>query len=71
VQEGQNFQQLPELPADLWAETSNSQNFQLAKFDKEQLSVREVILCLSFDFIFMLEHSIFLRPLKLASLFIV
>ena len=35
------------------------------------LRARGVLECLSFDFIFMLEHSIFLRPTKFASLFIV
>ena len=35
------------------------------------LRARGVLECLSIDFIFMLEHSIFLRPTKFASLFIV
>ena len=35
------------------------------------LRAHGVLECLSFDFIFMLEHSIFLRPTKFASLFIV
>ena len=38
---------------------------------KNILRIRGVLECLSFDFIFMLEHSIFLRPTKFASLFIV
>jgi hypothetical protein len=33
-------------------------DFRLPKVHKLCLSIREVILCLSFDFIFMLEHSI-------------
>ena len=35
------------------------------------LRAHGVLECLSFDFIFMLEHYIFLRPTKFASLFIV
>ena len=38
---------------------------------KNNLRARGVLECLSFDFIFMIEHSIFLRPTKFASLFIV
>ena len=38
---------------------------------KNILRARGVLECLSFNFIFMLEHSIFLRPTKFASLFIV
>ena len=38
---------------------------------KNNLRARGVLECLSFDFIFMLEYSIFLRPTKFASLFIV
>ena len=38
---------------------------------KNILRARGVLECLSFDFIFMLEHYIFLRPAKFASLFIV
>ena len=37
---------------------------------KNNLRARGVLECLSIDFIFMLEHSIFLRPTKFASLFI-
>ena len=39
--------------------------------EKTFLSVHEVLECLSYDLVVMLEHSIFLRPTKFASLFIV
>jgi len=38
---------------------------------KTILRSREVLECLSFDLVLILEHSIFLRPTKFASLFIV
>ena len=47
------------------------QKFRWPKSQKLYLSVREVLKCLSIVFILMLEHYIFLRPHKLASLFIV
>ena len=46
-------------------------DFRHQKSSKNILRAREVLEGLSFDFIFILEHSIFLRPSKLASLFIV
>ena len=57
--------------------TSDGQEFRLTSGHPTQrvtetiLGVHEVLECLSFDFIFMLKHSIFLRPTKFASLFIV
>jgi hypothetical protein len=47
------------------------QDFRHQKSPKNILRAREVLECFSFDFIFIFEHSIFLRPPKLASLFIV
>jgi hypothetical protein len=46
-------------------------DFRHRQSQKIILCAREVLECLSFDFIIMLEHSIFLRPPKLASLLIV
>ena len=60
-----------ELPATNAGTLGSRRDFRLPKVQELYLSVCEVILCLSFDFILMLEHSIFLRPPKLAFLFIV
>ena len=46
-------------------------DFRHRQSQKIILCAREVLECLSFDLINMLEHSIFLRPPKLASLLIV
>jgi hypothetical protein len=60
-----------------WVVTSDGREFRLTsghptpKVTKTILRAREVLECLSFDIIIMLEHSIFLRPTKFASLFIV
>ena len=48
-----------------------SRDFRHRQSQKNNLRARGVLECLSFDLIIMLEHSIFLRPTKFASLFIV
>jgi len=46
-------------------------DFRHPKSNKTILRAREVLECLSFDLVLILEHSIFLRPTKFAFLFIV
>ena len=60
------------LPA--WVVTSDCREFRLTSgllTPTVTEKIFYVLECLSFDFIFMLEHYIFLRPTKFASLFIV
>jgi hypothetical protein len=60
-----------------WVSTSDRREFwhtsalQTPKATKTILRAREVLECLSYDLALILEHSIFLRPTKFASLFIV